>query len=408
MPNQKKKAQLFTCDFLLIIAVCGLGRIGNHMQSVTVPLYMQSIGFTATVAGFMTTIYTISSLVLRPFTGVLLDRLGRWPIVTMGTALFAITSALFPMSKILWLLVFIRILQGIGFSTHATAINTMGTDVLPESRLSEGIGYMGLTNSLSTAVAPALALMMMESFGYQEAFLTIFLIAAVASVLCFFIRYEKKKPIRHAPEQITWANLFERKSLFPSVLIMLMAGANVALGTFLATYAGAVGIEGVGIFFTVNAIAMTIARLLGGKLTQWIGKQTMMILGFVGCFLGFLLIYVARSQLLLWLSATLYGFGYGMVYPLLNAMAVVNAAPTRRGAANATFLMLMDLGIGLGSFMWGIAIDWLGVQWLFLLCSFSVVIATGIYIMVVFYSKKRLVHQTSCISITKEEEDPHV
>ena len=267
---------------------------------------------------------------------------------------------------------------------------------------------MGLTNSLSTAVAPALALMMMESFGYQEAFLTIFLIAAVASVLCFFIRYEKKKPIRHAPEQITWANLFERKSLFPSVLIMLMAGANVALGTFLATYAGAVGIEGVGIFFTVNAIAMTIARLLGGKLTQWIGKQTMMILGFVGCFLGFLLIYVARSQLLLWLSATLYGFGYGMVYPLLNAMAVVNAAPTRRGAANATFLMLMDLGIGLGSFMWGIAIDWLGVQWLFLLCSFSVVIATGIYIMVVFYSKKRLVHQTSCISITKEEEDPHV
>ena len=56
-------------------------------------------------------------------------------------------------------------------------------------------------------------------------------------------------------------------------------------------------------------------------------------------------------------------------YPLLNAMAVVNAPSERRGSANATFLMFMDLGIGVGSFVWGLTIDLIGIRWLYLLCS---------------------------------------
>lgn len=377
--QQQQKEKLFTLDFILIIAVCGLGRIGNHMQSVTVPQYMQSIGYTATVAGLMTTVYTIASLALRPFIGALLDRKGRWLIVTAGTALFAVISGLFPMVHSLWLLVLLRVFHGIGFASHATAINTMGTDVLPESRLSEGIGYMGLTNSLSTAIAPALALMLMERFGYGEAFTGIFAVAGLGALLCLFIRYEKRNPPRREPVKITWSSLFERSSLFPSVMILIAAAANTSLGTFLYTYTSAVQLDGAGMFFTVNAVSMAISRLFGGKLTQRIGEKRMMYLGLLFCVLGFLLVSAARVPLLLWIAAALYGLGYGVVYPLLNAMAVVNAAPNRRGAANATFLMMLDMGIGLGAMVWGFIIDHMGPQWLYPACAVTMAVSIVLY-----------------------------
>lgn len=386
--QEAQKEKLFTLDFILIIAICGLGRIANHMQAVTVPQYTQSIGYTATVAGLMTTVYTVASLVLRPLIGALLDRRGRLLIAAAGTALFAVISGMFPMVHSLWLLILLRVFHGIGFASHATAINTMGTDVLPESRLSEGIGYMGLTNSLSTAIAPALALMLMERLGYGETFAGIFLVAAAGALLCLFVRYERRRPARREPVKITWSNLFERSSLFPSFLILIAAAANTSLGTFLYTYTSAVQLDGAGMFFTVNAVSMAISRLFGGKLTQRMGEKRMMYIGLFFCSLGFLLVSVARMPLLLWIAAAFYGLGYGVVYPLLNAMAVVGAAANRRGAANATFLMMMDLGIGLGAMCWGFIIDRMGPQWLYPACAGTMVLSIALFTLLSAFKRK--------------------
>ena len=59
--------KLFVKEYILIVIICGLGRICNHMQAVTIPLYVQSIGYSATLAGLMTTVYTIVSVIFRPF-----------------------------------------------------------------------------------------------------------------------------------------------------------------------------------------------------------------------------------------------------------------------------------------------------------------------------------------------------
>ena len=377
LEETKPKEKLFSADFIKIIAVAGLGRICNHMQSVTMPLYMQSIGFSATVAGLMMTVYMLASLCSRPFIGLALDRYRRWPIVVGGTALFALASATLGYLSILWLLIFIRFLHGIGFASHATGINTMGTDVIPESRLSEGIGYLGLTNSLSTAVAPAMALALIAAIDYSRTFLVIFALAAAAVVISITIRYEKKLPPRPkeaARRKLTWADLFEKSSLLPSVVILFLSAANTSLNTFLPTYGEARGIAQVGLFFTMNAAAMAVARLTCGWLSKRFGDKRIMRAGMILCFCGYLVIFFSRSAPGLWAAGIVYGFGYGIVYPVLNAMAVVRANPARRGAANATFLMFLDTGIALGSLIWGLAIDFLGVRWLYLLCALCVAV----------------------------------
>ena len=374
-----EKEKLFTPDYIKIIIVCGLGRICNHMQSVTMPLYIQSIGYSATLAGLMMTVYTLASIIFRPFIGLALDRYKRWPIVVFGTGLFALASATFGyIVTPLFLLFIIRFFHGLGFASHATGINTMGTDVIPRSRLSEGIGYMGLTQSLSTAIAPAIALFLIDAASYSATFFVISLFAATAVVISITIRYEKNAPPREVPverKRITASDLFEKASLLPAIMIFILSTANTALNTFMASYGEYRGISGVALFFTMNAIAMAIARLTTGLVSKKLGEKTTTRLGIVLCCAGYLCAFFSASSYLLWASGLIYGFGYGIVYPVLNAMAVVRAPEGRKGAANATFLTFLDVGIGFGSLLWGFTIDTIGIRWLYLLCAVCVAIS---------------------------------
>ena len=58
----------------------------------------------------------------------------------------------------------------------------------------------------------------------------------------------------------------------------------------------------------------------------------------------------------------LHGISHGMVWMVLGSEAVRNAAPDRRGAANATFYFAFDAAIGLGAAFWGMMIDNVGYE----------------------------------------------
>ena len=50
----------------------------------------------------------------------------------------------------------------------------------------------------------------------------------------------------------------------------------------------------------------------------------------------------------------------------LAGPAVVHAPVNRRGAANATFYMAMDIAIGLGGYFWGVTADVAGTRMVYL------------------------------------------
>lgn len=52
-------------------------------------------------------------------------------------------------------------------------------------------------------------------------------------------------------------------------------------------------------------------------------------------------------------AAVCAGLGFGAVGPATQALAVRGLPPYRRGAANGTYYIGFDLGIGLGAMVWG-------------------------------------------------------
>jgi len=63
-------------------------------------------------------------------------------------------------------------------------------------------------------------------------------------------------------------------------------------------------------------------------------------------------------------------------------MAVFNVIPQRRGAANGTFMSGFDLGIGIGSIIWGMTAKALGYSTMYLLAVMPVVISLVIYLII--------------------------
>lgn len=382
--GQNQSKAVFTRDFLLIFLAGGAIRICYQMQGTVMPLYGNALGFTAAMVGTTTTVCTIASLMLRPVLGIWLDRYGRRVIVLCGTGLFVLATWLCGLSGSFAVLLLLRAMQGFGFAAHTTAVNTMATDVLPEERMADGIGYMGLTGSVSLALAPAFALALIDKERYRRGFNGAFLVGMLA-VVCLLAVKNVKGRAKASPagdRQIQGLERFwEKQALKPAFIMLILGACYAGLSTFLAIYALDKGFSPVqvSVYFTVNAIATALARLFGSSMMRRTGTKKGMLAAAGLCMIAFLLIPVSTSAAGLWLAAALHGFGYGTIYPQLNALAIMRAAPERRGTAMATFLTGMDIGVGFGAGFWGIVVDRIGMDPMFYICAVVTVFVYAAY-----------------------------
>ncbi|WP_434310657.1 MFS transporter [Hominifimenecus sp. rT4P-3] len=384
----EEKEALWTRDFLTVCLVATLLRICMQFKSSILPLYVVELGFSKSAAGLTTTAYTMAALFFRPVVGNAIDRLGRKRMLIMGASLVCVTMFPFAFLRALPLMYLLQIVSGIGFSIQSVALSTMTTDLVPEKRLTEGLGYYGLTSTISQAIGPAIALWMAGSFGYNVDFLTAGGICILALAAATLIRYEKKRfqKLKAAPEtrkakevpRKWWHKIIEPTALVPGLLMMGISFASASVMTFLAAYGQEKGIEGIGAFFTAQAVGLAISRVFAGKIVDVIGKRKSLVSGIACMAAAFLGIHVAKSLAVMLVVAIVYAIGFGLATVVLNTIAVLQTPSHRRGAANATFYLAQDGGIGLGAALFGYIADGIGLLNIYL-C------AAGICLAVLFF-----------------------
>ena len=103
-----------------------------------------------------------------------------------------------------------------GFAICLTAAFTYIGDLIPETRLNEGLGIFGVSGIIGTAVGPAVAELVIDEFGFQMLFIASGMMATLALVIhlplaetfvhdlrktpiSFFTCSESQKNIAHCP-----------------------------------------------------------------------------------------------------------------------------------------------------------------------------------------------------------------
>lgn len=359
------KETLFTRNYLLMILTNGFLFFGFQFYPSGLPPFLKSLGADDFILGLATALISVPAIVSRLIAGNLLDRFGRFKVLSCGLLLMTILAYFLGVFQTIFMILVIRTLHGIAWGVAATGSVTAVTDFIPRSRLGEGMGYFSLSCSLAMAIAPALAL----SLPFEWMFRLGTLFFAGAFIICLLVKYKKIEVNPHKKR-----TLIEKRSLMPSFIVLCSNASYGTIVTFVALFGQEHGVSHVGLFFAFFAAALMFSRPYIGKLADRIGCKAVIGPGIIALSLSLVLLSFSFNTVTFLICGVLYGLAQGAVMAATQTLAVLRAPSDRVGAANATYSSCFDLGLGLGALLFGFVAEFTGYGMMFLICGLSQVI----------------------------------
>lgn len=381
--------------FIVIFTLCSF-MVGQGLNSGT-SVYLNRLGFGTSFAGVLGAVFSASAAVARLAAGPLIDSRGRVAVMLVGGMLLFVGTVVPVFASGEVVLAVCRILQGIGFASATTASATAASDVLPASRLGEGIGYFGLGQALAMSIGPALALYLAGTDPAENLYVGMSAVALLAIAFGWLCRYEHN--LDRLPESSTYRIMRERESsraasaqgaagasgnaaeqgaahresllrrvfeprALPGMLPMLVLSPAFGFGIFfMGLYGTELGFENAGLFYTLSAVSMVVIRLTSRAFMDRMAPIKIMAAGVACGLVGFaMVLFAGNNEALFCLAGLPYGICLGVSMPINQSVAVKNTPPERWGATNAAYLLASDIGIGCASAIWGMVNQAAGFQ----------------------------------------------
>ncbi|OPZ43091.1 MAG: Inner membrane transport protein YajR [Actinobacteria bacterium ADurb.BinA094] len=359
---------MFTRDFSLAILANLFSFASMYVLLATLPLYVVAIGGTVSDAGVVLACFTLSAVVVRPVVGRLSDRRAKKAIMLAGAVILAVSSLLYAPVHSVPLLMAVRVFHGVGWAAFGTAASALAADLAPLSRRGEAMGYFGVGMNVAMAIGPALGVFLVGWTGYGSLFLTAMVLGAAAALTTAGIAEPRRAPGRGALQR-GWRSFILPSALFPSAVLFTNALTYASVVALLPLFADEAGLGNPGLFFTVFSVVVLVLRGPLGRVSDRRGRVTVVAPGLSVTFVALLVLSQAQSTTTMLVVAVLYAVGVGAAQPTLMAMTVDRAGPQERGAAMGTYTTAMDLGIGVGSVVWGVVAQSLGFAAMYVAAS---------------------------------------
>lgn len=371
-----EREKIWTREFLFICIANFFLFLGFQMTLPTLPLFVEELGGNEKWIGIVVGVFTFSALLIRPYAGHALESRGRGFVYYAGLLIFVVSVGSYSLMTALWPVLMMRIIQGIGWGMSTTASGTIATDLIPASRRGEGLGYFGLSGNFALALGPSFGLWLAERISFHWLFFICAFLGFLAFVLSWRIRL--KKGDGHT-QTVFFRDLYEKSALQPAILMFFITATFGGIATFLPLFTAERGVWGIHWYFIIYAAALMVSRTFAGQVYDRHGHRAVFYPGGLLIGTAMLLLSWLPGTWGLWTAAFLYGFGFGMIQPGLQAWAVEKAPKNRKGMANATFFSFFDLGIGIGAMLFGQIGYRYGYPAIYLTAASSVLIAIMLY-----------------------------
>lgn len=386
----------------------------------------------AAVAAFCASAFIVGTLFSRFAAAPMMEHFGRLPLLVVGCVVEVALSALYLLNEPVGALIGVRLAHGFAYGVCSTTIATVITSVVPPERKGEGIGYFMLSITLGSAIGPFAGIFLANNFGYSVVFVAASALVALSIPAALLLRpasstkvkgsgaaaeaeveaaidamagaaadapseearedaaASARVPSTHLEEKVAakversrLARFVEAGVLPISIVCGLLFFGYSSLLTFLTPYAAEIGLSrAASVFFVVYALAMFVTRPFTGRAFDRVGPHPVMVPAFVSFALGMAVLAFAANDWMMLGAAALLGFGVGTVQSCGLAMAVRVTSDARLSVANATFYMLLDVGVGVGPVLLGIVAPLIGYENLYLCMAVVGALALALFLIV--------------------------
>ncbi len=345
------------------------------------PLYLDSFHPSKSQVGLIMGIHSVTAILVRPIFGRVLDRRGGKRVAAAGVLIMAASMPGFYFLESAGLLaVALRAVNGIGWGVSTAALLAICSEVAPSDRMAQSLGYIGVAGIISQAVGPAVAEEIFRRYNFDAVFTFSFFMLG-AALLCIAPIKETIQPSDHKRAAQTRSAL-----AFPFIILCIIAAMptihGAARGTvlnFIALYGASLGFGRVGPFFLAFSVGAIITRLGLGDLSDRFGRKRVIFPSAVLIGLNLFWLAALHSYWAFIISGFIAGLAQGLIFPALSTYLIDFMGRENKGLALGLYLSLFDVGMGLGSPVFGWISDVSGYRLMYIIAGCLILLSTAIF-----------------------------
>ena len=392
----KEKAKLWTNQYIIIILLTLVMFSSFYMITAGFPVFVSTISDNPAIAGIMTTTLMLASLITRFFASVIIQKVNMKLLLIISLFYFLGTIGLTFVNDSIGFLIFIRALQGIGFCMLTTLVFTLSSNIVPKSRLGEGIVFFAMSTSVGTTMGPLIAISYLANYSFRSMMMLTLGLMFFSFVCSFFTKNTVKKDKESSQatnNEPFYKYMFDKRVLLPSILVALNYVAIAGIVNFMGAFGKEINVGGrISQFFIAQGIAMVLVRSFSGKIFDKFGHRILIIPGAISGAIGLILLGFSTSMLMVLVSGVLFGIAYAILHPIIQAWALSLVPAEKKATANSMLLIFIDFGMAIGSVGLGLLAKSVGYGMTF---SYSAALMIVILILYLIGSKKTVTFEAN-------------
>lgn len=384
-----KKFPIFNKYFIILMAVNFTVAFSYYITFVTTTSFSINVLHTSNaLAGLASGIFIIGALVARLIFGSMADRIYLKPVLVVTLFIYFLTTLVYIFINQYIPLVILRFIHGAVYGTASTCLGVILSQNVPASIRGSAIGYYGLSIVLASAVAPFLAILFIHMDNINLSFVIPAILLFISVFLSIYLRVKKVKKV-YVKQKFSLSNYIEYSALPVSFLAFLMTASYMPILSFIGDYSMSINLVEAGSwFFIFYAGVSMFSRPASGRLFDNLGHNFVLLPSIIIFMVALIMLSISDNSFLLLFSAILTGLGYGSFFSSGQSYALFNAPRNRLGLATSTYYIFLDIGGGIGPYIFGFAGEKLGYSAMYQISALLVFIVLILYFIMIFRNKK--------------------
>lgn len=311
--------------YQLLLGISVLSPLGNALVSPILQELTTELQVSPSAIGLVISAYTAPAIVIIPIGGMLSDRFGRKPILVGGVLLFGISGSAIAFTTDFLTILWLRVLQGVGFAGIVPIIITSIGDIFDESTEMSAQGYRVTTVGISSILFPPIAgALSIIAWYYPFYIYALAIPAAVLVWLCFEEPHsaETESPNRGlASKSQMLFQVIVRRDCAP-LFIGRMVPTMIWIGFLTYNSLLVVGVlertpETAGLVLAVGSFAFALAASQASQICEQFTRRSIPAVGAHLCLGGGFAMASISTQILVFTAGILVsGFGFGILSTL--------------------------------------------------------------------------------------------
>jgi len=346
--------------------------LSSEMVHSLLPLFLvTALGASALMVGVIEGLAQSTALLVKVFSGVLSDYLGRRKeLALFGYFLSALSKPFFALASTTGMVLSARLFDRVGKGIRGAPRDALVADITPPGLRGAAFGLRQALDTVGAFLGPLLGvgLMLLWADNFRAVF-WVAVIPAMLAVLLLFVgvrepeRRADGEPKRANP--IRWTNVKRLRSGYWWVVLI---GAVFTLARFseafllLRAEQGGIPLAFVPLVIVVMNVVYALSAYPFGKLSDRIPAFWLLLGGMAFLIAADLVLAIDDTWMVVLLGVALWGVHMGMTQGLLAKMVADHAPADLRGTAFGLFNLVSGVSMLMASIIAGGLWDWIGAS----------------------------------------------